>query len=52
MAQETRSILRKTGPRAALSTTNPTWTELGLNPALRDEGPFKKKNQSSTQGKG
>jgi glycerol-3-phosphate dehydrogenase len=28
---------RKTYPRTPLSTTNPTWTYLGLNPGVRGE---------------
>jgi hypothetical protein len=30
---------RKTCPSATLSTTNPTWTDLGSNPSLRSERP-------------
>jgi hypothetical protein len=36
---ENRSTGRKTCPSATLSTTNPTWTDLGLNPGLRGERP-------------
>jgi hypothetical protein len=32
-----RRTLRKTCPSATLSTTNPTWTDLGANPGLRGE---------------
>jgi hypothetical protein len=31
--------LRNTCTSAALSTTNPTWADLGANPALRGEKP-------------
>jgi hypothetical protein len=31
--------LRKTCPSATLSTTNPTWIDLGANPGLRGERP-------------
>jgi hypothetical protein len=34
---ETRSTQGKTCPNATLSTTNPTWTDPGLNPVLRGE---------------
>jgi hypothetical protein len=34
---ENRSPRRRTCPRATLSTTNPTWTDLGSNPDLRGE---------------
>jgi hypothetical protein len=30
---------RKTCPSATLSTKNPTWTALGMNPGLRSEKP-------------
>jgi hypothetical protein len=36
---ENRSPRRKTCPSAILSTTNPTWTDLGSNPGLRGERP-------------
>jgi hypothetical protein len=36
---ENRSIRGKTCPSATLSTTNPTWTDPGSNPGLRDERP-------------
>jgi hypothetical protein len=36
---ENRRTRRKTCPSATLSTTNPTWTDLGANPGLRGEGP-------------
>jgi len=34
---ENRTAGRKTYPRATLSTTNPVWTCLGLNPGVRGE---------------
>jgi hypothetical protein len=34
-----RSTRGKTCPSATLSTTNPTWTDLGLNPGLRSDRP-------------
>jgi hypothetical protein len=34
---ENRRTLRKTCPSDALSTTNPTWIDLGANPGLRGE---------------
>jgi hypothetical protein len=39
MTGENRSIRGKTCPSATLSTTNPTWTDPGSNPGLRDEIP-------------
>jgi hypothetical protein len=36
---ENRRTRRKTYPSATLSTTNPTWTDLGANPCLRGENP-------------
>jgi hypothetical protein len=36
---ENRSNRGKTCPSATLSTTNPTWTDLGSNPGLRGERP-------------
>jgi hypothetical protein len=33
---ENRSTRGKTCPSATLSTTNPTWTDPGSNPGLRD----------------
>jgi hypothetical protein len=36
---ETRSTRGKTCPSATLSTTNPIWTDLGLNPGLRGDRP-------------
>jgi hypothetical protein len=36
---ENRSTRGKTCPSAALSTTNPTWTDPGSNPGLRGERP-------------
>jgi hypothetical protein len=36
---ENRSTRGKTCPSASLSTTNPTWTDPGSNPALRDGRP-------------
>jgi hypothetical protein len=36
---ENRSTWRKPCPSATLSTTNPTWTEPGSNPGLRDRRP-------------
>jgi hypothetical protein len=35
--KETEVFGEKTCPSATLSTTNPTWTDLGLNPGLRGE---------------
>jgi hypothetical protein len=35
LAGENRSTRRKTCPSATLSTTNPTWTDLGSEPGLR-----------------
>jgi hypothetical protein len=35
-----RSIRGKTCPSATLSTTNPTWTDLGSNPGLRGGRPL------------
>jgi hypothetical protein len=32
-----RRTLRKTCPSATLSTTNPTWTDMGAKPGLRGE---------------
>jgi hypothetical protein len=34
---ESRSTQRKTSPTATLSTTNPTWTDLGTNKGLHGE---------------
>jgi hypothetical protein len=36
---ENRSTRGKTCPSATLSTTNPTWTDPGLNPGFRGERP-------------
>jgi hypothetical protein len=36
---ENRSTGRKTSPCATLSTANPTWTDLVLNPGVRGERP-------------
>jgi hypothetical protein len=36
---ENRSTRGKTCPSATLSTTNPTWTDLGSNPGLRGRRP-------------
>jgi hypothetical protein len=36
---ENRRTLRKTCPSATLSTTNPTWIDLGANPGLRGDRP-------------
>jgi hypothetical protein len=36
---ENRSTREKTCPSDILSTTNPTWTDSGSNPGLRDERP-------------
>jgi hypothetical protein len=36
---ETRRSRRKTCPHATLSTTNPTWSDLGAYPGLRNERP-------------
>jgi hypothetical protein len=37
--REKPTTLRKTSPSATLSTTNPTWTDPGSNPGLRNEKP-------------
>jgi len=42
MTGESGSTGRKTCPNATLSTTNFTWTNLGLNRGLRDERPATK----------
>ena len=39
LMEENRSTGRKTCPHAPLSTANPTWTDLGLNPGVRGERP-------------
>jgi hypothetical protein len=39
LTRENRSTWRKTCLSATLSTTNRTWTGLGLNPGLRSERP-------------
>jgi hypothetical protein len=36
---EDRNTWGKTRPSATLSTTNPTWTDPGLNPCLRGGRP-------------
>jgi hypothetical protein len=36
---ENRTTRRKTCPSATLSTTNPTWTDLGAKPGIRGERP-------------
>jgi hypothetical protein len=36
---ENRSTRGKTSPSAALSTTNPTWTDPGSNPGFRGGKP-------------
>jgi hypothetical protein len=36
---KTRSTREKTCPSTTLSTTNPTWTDPGLDPGLRGERP-------------
>jgi hypothetical protein len=36
---ETRNTRGKPRPSATLSTTNPTWTDLGSNPGLRGGTP-------------
>jgi hypothetical protein len=36
---ENRGTRGKTCPSAILSTTNPSWTDPGLNPGLRGEKP-------------
>jgi hypothetical protein len=36
---ENRSTRGKTCPSATLSTTNPSWSDLGSNPVLRCERP-------------
>jgi hypothetical protein len=36
---ENRSTRGETYPSATLCTTNPTWTDPGLNPGLRGERP-------------
>jgi hypothetical protein len=40
---ENRSTGGKTCPSAILSTTNPTWTDLGSNPGLRGGRPAAKR---------
>ena len=40
---ENRRTERKTRPSAILFTTDPTWTDLGLNPDLRGERPATKR---------
>jgi hypothetical protein len=37
--RENRRTRRKTCPTASLSTTNPTWTDPGMNLCLRSEKP-------------
>jgi hypothetical protein len=39
MTGENRRTRRKTYPSVTLSTTNPTWIDLGANPGLRGEKP-------------
>jgi hypothetical protein len=39
MTGENRRTRRNTCPSATLSTTNPTWIDLGTNPGLRGERP-------------
>jgi hypothetical protein len=39
LTEESRSTRGKTCPTAALSTTNPTWTDPGSNPDLRGGRP-------------
>jgi hypothetical protein len=39
LIRENRSTREKTCPIATLSTTNPTWTDLGTNPGLRGMRP-------------
>jgi hypothetical protein len=39
LTAENRSTWGKTCPSATLSTTNPTWTDPGLNLGLRGERP-------------
>jgi hypothetical protein len=36
LTEYSRNILRKPFPSATLSTTNPTWNGLELNPVLKD----------------
>jgi hypothetical protein len=37
LTRENQRTLRRTCPSATLSTTNPTWTDLGINLGLHDE---------------
>jgi hypothetical protein len=39
LTRENRSTRGKTCPNATLSTTNPTWSDPGLNPGLRGGRP-------------
>jgi hypothetical protein len=39
MTRENRRTRGKTCPNATLSITNPTWTDLDMNPSLRGEKP-------------
>jgi hypothetical protein len=45
---ETEVLGGKTCPSAALSTTNPTWTDLGLKTVLRCERPATNRLSHST----
>ena len=45
---ENRSTRGKTCPSATLSTTNPTWTDPGLNPDLRGERPATNRQSHGT----
>jgi hypothetical protein len=39
LAEKTEELGEKTCPSATLSTTNPTWIDLGANPVFRDVKP-------------
>jgi hypothetical protein len=39
LTEQNRSTRGKSCHNATLSTTNPTWTDLGSNPGLRGERP-------------
>jgi hypothetical protein len=45
---ENRRTRGKTCPIATLSTTNPTWTDLGSNPSLRGERPAANRQSHGT----
>jgi hypothetical protein len=45
---ENRITRGKTCPSATLSTTNPTWTNMGSNPGLQGERPATKRLSHGT----